>query len=279
MSETVGIDAILDVAQRMLDQLAAFAPALLSAFAFLAGGWLAAWLLSRTISKLIDTLASGLEERATRLTLQRLGSNKRLVDVIGSFTFWVVLAVFAAAAVEALGLPVLAAWLGQLGNLLPRLFVGGLIVVAGLLAGAVSRDAVSAAARAGGAARADLLGRVVQAVVVATAVVTGLEQIGVDSRFLTSMILVAAGGALGGTALAFALGARTEVSNIVAMHYVRQTYRTGQLIRLGAAQGRIQAFTATSVVIAVDDGEAHVPARMFSDQVTEVPAQEDKVGS
>ena len=278
MSGTGGIDALLDVAQRMLDQLAAFAPTLLSAFAFLAGGWLVAWLLSRTITKLIDTLASGLEERATQLTLQRLGSKKRLVEVIGSFTFWIVLAVFAAAAVEALGLPVLAAWLGQLGNLLPRLFVGGLMVVAGLLAGAVSRDAVSVAARAGGAARADLLGRVVQAAVVATAVVTGLEQIGVDSRFLTSMILVVASGALGGTALAFALGARTEVSNIVAMHYVQQHYRTGQLIKLGATQGRIQAFTATNVVISVDDGEAHVPARMFSDQVTEKPLQEDKVG-
>ena len=279
MNGTGGIDALLDVAQQMLDQLAAFAPTLLSVAAFLASGWLVAWLLSRAISKLINTFASGLEERATQLTLQRMGSQKRLVDLIGGFVFWVVLAVFAAAAVEALGLPVLAAWLGQLGALLPRLFVGGLIVVAGLLAGVVARDAAAAAARAGGAARADLLGRVAQAVVVATAVVTGLEQVGVDSRFLTSMILVAAGGALGGTALAFALGARTEVSNIVAMHYVRQTYRAGQLIRLGAAQGRIQAFTATSVVISVDDGEAHIPARMFSEQVTEVPPQEDQVGS
>ena len=278
MNETGGINAILDVAQRMLDQLGAFTPTLLSAFALLAGGWLVAWLLSRTITKLIDKLAPGLEERATRLTLTRLGFERRVAQLVGTFIFWIVLAVFVAAAVETLGLPVLAAWVGQLGNLLPRLFVASLIVVAGFLAGAFTREAVAAAARAGGAARADLLGRVVQAVVVATAIVTGLEQIGVDSRFLTSMTVVAAAGALGGVALAFALGARTEVSNIVAMHYVRQTFRLGQLITLSGVNGRIRAFTSTSVIIGGGEGEVHVPGRMFSEQMTVVPPQEDQVG-
>lgn len=278
MNETGGIDAILDVAQRMLDRLGAFTPTLLSTFALLAGGWLVAWLLSRTITKLIDKLAPGLEERATRLTLTRLGFERRVAQLVGTFIFWIVLAVFVAAAVETLGLPVLAAWVGQLGNLLPRLFVASLIVVAGFLAGVFTREAVAAAARAGGAARADLLGRIVQAVVVATAIVTGLEQVGVDSRFLTSMTVVAAAGALGGVALAFALGARTEVSNIVAMHYVRQTFRLGQLITLSGVNGRIRAFTSTSVIIGGGEGEVHVPGRMFSEQMTVVPPQEDQVG-
>lgn len=275
MSAADLVSSLVGVAQRMLDQLAAFAPALLGAVGLLAAGWLVGRLLSRGITKLIDTLVPGLEERATRVTLARLGIEQRLAELVGRFVFWVVLAVFAAAAVETLGLPVVAAWVGQLGALLPRLLVGGLIVVVGLFVGSIARDAVAAAARAGGAARADLLGRIVQGAVVVTAVVTGLEQIGVDSRFLTSMLVVVAGGALGGTALAFAFGARTEVSNIVAMHYVRQTYRAGQLIKLGPVHGRIQAFTKTTVVVAVDRGEAHVPARMFSDQVTEVPAAEE----
>ena len=92
------------------------------------------------------------------------------------------------------------------------------------------------------------------------------------------MIMVVAGAALGGTALAFAFGARTEASNIVAMHYVRQVYRIGQLIQLGSVRGRIAAFTKTTVVVDAGDGQAHIPARMFSDQVTELPAPEESVG-
>ena len=278
MDAANGIAVLLDVAQQMLDQVAAFAPALLGAAGLLAAGWLAGWLLSRGVTKLVDKLAPGLEERANRLTLRRLGIERRLAELVGRFVFWVVLAVFAAAAIETLGLPVLAAWVGQLGALLPRLFVGAIIVLVGLFVGSLARDAAAAAARAGGADRADLLGRVVQSAVVVTAVVAGLEQVGVDSSFLTSMIVVIAGAALGGMALAFAFGARTEVGNIVAMYYVRQAYRTGQLIRLGDVHGRIAAFTKTTVVVDVRDGQAHVPARMFSDQVTELPASEESVG-
>jgi len=275
MNATNGLTALLGVAQRMLDQLAAFAPTLLGALGLLLGGWLVGRLLARGITKLIDTLIPGLEERATRVTLARLGIERRLAELVGRFVFWVVLVVFAAAAVETLGLPVVAAWVGQLGALLPRLLVGGLIVVVGLFVGSVAREAVSAAARAGGAARADLLGRIVQGAVVVTAVVTGLEQIGVDSRFLTMMMVIVTGGAIGGIALAFAVGARTEVSNLVAMHYVRQAYRTGQRIQVGGIGGRIAEFTRTTVIVATPDGQAHVPGRMFSEQVTTLPAAEE----
>ena len=275
MNPTNGLTALLGVAQRMLDQLAAFAPTLLGALGLLLGGWLVGRLLARGITKLIDTLIPGLEERATRVTLARLGIERRLAELVGRFVFWVVLVVFAAAAVETLGLPVVAAWVGQLGALLPRLLVGGLIVVVGLFVGSVAREAVSAAARAGGAARADLLGRIVQGAVVVTAVVTGLEQIGVDSRFLTMMMVIVTGGAIGGIALAFAVGARTEVSNLVAMHYVRQAYRTGQRIQVGGIGGRIAEFTRTTVIVATPDGQAHVPGRMFSEQVTTLPAAEE----
>ncbi len=168
--------------------------------------------------------------------------------------------------------PLLTAWLVQVGVLLPRLLVAILIVVVGLVVGRIARNAVTAAARAGRLARADLLGRAAQFAVVAAAVVTGLDQAGVDSGFLTAMVAIVLGSALGGTALAFAFGARTEVGNLVAMHYVRQVYRPGQLIRLGDVQGRIREFTKTTVIVAMDDGEAHLPGRLFSDHVAQVPA-------
>lgn len=168
--------------------------------------------------------------------------------------------------------PLLTAWLVQVWALLPRLLVAILIVVAGLVAGRIVRNAVTAGARAGRLARPDLLGRAAQFVVVVSAIVTGVDQVGVDSGFLTAIVAIALGSALGGTALAFAFGARTEVGNLVAMHYVRQVYRPGQFIRLGDVRGRIREFTKTTVIVAMDDGEAHVPGRLFSDQVAQVPA-------
>ena len=264
-------DSLTATADRLGAQLAALAPSLLAAFGLLLVGWIVGRLLARGIGWLMDRLAPRIEARASWLTARRLGIVQRLAAGASGLAFWVVLAVFAVAAVETLGLPITADWSGRVGALLPRLFLGGLIVVAGFLAGAVARDAVLAAARAGGVERAAFLARAAQGVAVATAVVTGLDQVGLDSRFLTAMVAVTVGAALGGTALAFAFGARVEVSNIVAMHYVRRAYRIGQPVKLAAVRGRIREFTATTVVVGTADGEARVPARMFSDQVTEIP--------
>jgi hypothetical protein len=81
---------------------------------------------------------------------------------------------------------------------------------------------------------------------------------------------VTVGVALGGAALAFALGARTEAGNVVAMHYVRQTYRVGQAVAIKGVRGRIQELTATGVVLESGGREIRVPGRVFSEEVSEV---------
>lgn len=170
----------------------------------------------------------------------------------------------------------LTAWLVQAGALLPRLLVAIVIVGLGLVVGRIVRNAVTAGAQASRLARAEMLGRTAQFVVVVTAVITGIEQVGVDSQLVTAIITIMLGSALGGTALAFAFGARTEVGNLIAMHYVRQAYRPGQLIHVGDVRGRIRKLTKTTVVVAMDDADAHLPGRLFSDHVAHVPtAQAD----
>ena len=250
-------------------------PALARAVGLLLAGWLVGWVLARGTTRLLDRLAPGLDSGAIRRTAARLGIERRLAEVSGSVVRWAVLVAFAAAAVETLGLPVLAGWVGQLTVLLPQLLVGVVIVTGGLLVGVVARHGAGTAAAAAGVVRADLVGRMAQAVVVATALVTGLDQIGFDSRFLTTLMAVTVSCTVGGAALAFALGARTEAGNVVAMHYVRQAHRPGEFIEVRDIRGRIRSFTRTAVVVEVGRGLAYVPGSVFSDCITRVPASEE----
>lgn len=144
--------------------------------------------------------------------------------------FWVVFLFFLTAATETLGLPVLATWLSGVSRCLPRVLVAVLLVLAGLLAGNLARDAITTAAAAAGVVYGQLLGRVAQVIILLIAVVTGVDQIGIDSKFRTLTIVI--GAITGGTALAFGLGARISVSNIIASHYLRPTYRFGHTVRI-----------------------------------------------
>ncbi|MFH1569072.1 MAG: mechanosensitive ion channel domain-containing protein, partial [Gemmatimonadota bacterium] len=125
-----------------------------------------------------------------------------------------------------------------------------------------------------GLAYGNALGRLVQTAVVLVAVAVAIEQVGIDIQFLTTASVVTLGVLLFGAALAFGLGARTTVSNILAAHYLRRTYTVGQTVRIGELKGEIVQITATAVILRSAEGRALVPAKVFSETITVLVVRE-----
>lgn len=249
-------------------RLIAYLPALAGSILLFVFGWILARLLGRWIGRLAARLDRLTPSGSVENGLRRIGVERSAPDLISSVVFWIVFLFFVSAATENLGLPVFATWLSGLSRYLPRFLVAVLILFAGLVAGSLARDAVSTAAGATGARYGDLLGRVAQVMILLVAAVTAIDQLGVDSRFLTAAVMIAFGAVIGGVGLAFGLGARTAVSNIIAAHYLRQSYRVGQTVRVGSVQGRIVEVTSAAVILDAVEGRVLVPARQFSETVS-----------
>ena len=252
------------LAQRITQQL----PNVLGAAALLLIGWGLAHLLRTWSRRLIGGLDWFVRNSTIEILLRRIGMDRGASDVISGILFWLVILLFFTAATETLGLPVLATWLAGVSYYLPRVLVAVLIVFAGLLAGNLARDAVIGAAGAARLAYGTLLGKAVQSVILLIAIVTAVDQLGIESRFLTATITIVIAATIGGAALAFGLGSRTAVSNIIAAHYLRQIYRVGHMVRVGAVHGRIVEITATAVILESPDGRILVPAKEFSEGVS-----------
>jgi hypothetical protein len=80
---------------------------------------------------------------------------------------------------------------------------------------------------------------------------------------------------MGGAALAFGLGSRVVVENILASHYAKKLYQVGHVVRVGNTEGRIVRITPTAVVVQSKDGETAVPARAFLETVSTRLAREE----
>lgn len=206
--------------------------------------------------------------RAVDAALRRMGIEHTVGEIVGVALFWLVFVIFLTAATEALGLPVLATWLRGVSDYLPRVLLALLILLVGFFGGALARDAIATAGTVAGIEQRALLGRLAQIVIGFVAVVTAIDQLGVDSDFFSQLVVLLVGAAIGGTALAFGLGARSTVSNIIACHYVQQLYRVGQVVRVGDAQGRIAEITSTAVVLETPGKRIVVPAKEFSENVS-----------
>lgn len=243
-------------------------PRLLSAAALLLAGWVLALVLRIIAVRFIRAIERIVPGRALRSGLPRFSLERQISDIIGLIVFWAVLLFFIAAAADALGLPVLSASLAGLGFYVPRLLGAVLVLVVGLIVGNLARDAVTAAATAAGATFAPAVGQLVRVSILVAASLIAVAELGIDITLLTAILSVALAAVLGAFALAFGLGARTAVSNIIGAHYLRQTFEPGHTVRFGDVQGTVTAITATAVVLRVADGQVVIPAKQFSEGVS-----------
>lgn len=264
-------DALAGVLEQTVERLTLYLPNVFGAFLLLFVGWIVAHLLRTTAVRL--TLLG--ERGLARISAVRGASPSHLprasAKILGSVVFWVVVLFFLTAATQVLGLYTFATWLASVADYLPTVFVGVLIVVAGFLVSRLAREVVEAAVASAGERQRALIGRVVQAAILVTAILVGAEQVGIRVTFLVILAAAAGIALVGAVALALSLGARDYVANLIGAHYLRQRYSVGQYVKVAGFEGRILELTETAVVLETAEGRASLPAKVYNEQAIVLP--------
>lgn len=250
-----------------------YLPNALGALALLAAGWLVAKLLRLWTARLVAGVDRLIPKRLFERDVGSASVDRLASEIVGRLVFWVVFLFFAAAAGEALQLPVATSSLTRFSAYLPNVIAAGVILFAGVVAGNLTRGGIVGAARSAGLGYGEALGQSAKLVVMMVAGVVAVDQLGVHSTLLIVTLSVLLASVLGAVGLAFGLGARTAVSNIIAAHHVVQLYRVGQHVRVGDVQGEIVEFRSTGVAIESAEGRVFVPARLFAETVSVSLAQ------
>jgi hypothetical protein len=267
-----------DFRTTVLDGLEAFAsylPYLLGALTLFVIGWLVARLLRALFMRLGAGLNKLLDRVVQPLGARRLKLAQPIVTLIGNVIFWVVVLIFAATAARVGRLDAFTAWLDRIVAYLPTLLAGGLIALAGYLVSTLIRDVVSATVASTGSGQADLFGFIAQSAVFLSAVVIGLDQIGIDVTLLITLLGIVVGGSLLGIVFAFGFGARTFVGNLIAAQQLRQVLEPGTVVRVADEEGQVLEITPTSIVLVGSKGRLMVPAKVFQEQTTLIVADHE----
>lgn len=160
-------------------------------------------------------------------------------------------------AVRLLDIEHLTNWLESVLVYVPRFLLGLFIIGIGNLVGALLRT-ISAGVLARGDANA-LLPRLVHFTVLTVAIITGLQQVGIDISFIIQLALIALASLLGGLSIAFALGARQYVANLMAQNELHR-YVVGDRLRIDEHEGVVVEITRTTIVLGTGEGQLAVPA-------------------
>lgn len=219
---------------------------------------------ARIASIAVGHVLAALDRRLSRITTTEASVlTPRLISLSRAFVFWLVLVLSVALAARVLGVGGGFAALNiEFIQFVPNVLVAFAIIVAGHLSGLLASNLLT---QFNTQMPADSIGpRLLYATIVAVAVVMALQHIGVDITFITRLLLILVAISAGGLMLAFALGARQHVANLLAHREVSRL-AVGERIRIDDVEGAILEITSTTVEITTPAGVVAVPASRFAE--------------
>ena len=201
-------DTLLEPLRGLVDALSARGPKLLATLVILIGGWIIAKVLKIAILRgfrliKLDVVA---EKAGIEGFLKRGGAKKTSIEILGSLVYWIALIIFL--------VMVLSLWNIDIGlqttlvPFLPKVFAALVILILGLFVASLVEDVVRATATNAGIHYAYVLSKALKWILVVFVVMTSIQQLEVETEFLSIGFLIVLGSLGLGLALAIGLGSR-----------------------------------------------------------------------
>lgn len=234
-------------------------PKLMVALLVLGLGYLLARLVRLLVMRLFGYINQLINRRFKEIDLTQS------TNLVGTTFFWLILFSAFLLIADILGLSVIKTWMDRILLYTPNLIAAIFIMLAAIIFGKFISEFFQSAGKKLDLHYAATLGRMAQSFILITAIIIAIDQIGVEVTFLINIIDIVLAAVLFGAALAFGLGARTSISNILATFYIRRMYKEGDSIKIGEIEGVVTRIDATMVVLDNEEGQFFIPSKAFNE--------------
>ncbi|MFA4990994.1 MAG: hypothetical protein WC569_00235 [Candidatus Omnitrophota bacterium] len=197
---------VIEPVKAMLVRAATFLPTLIGILVILIVGWIIAAVLKSVVVKLLKLIQFDVASEKSGLAdvLRRGGIKNSLAELIGGIIYWLIMLLVFMAALNALGMTVVASLLDKVILYIPNVIAAIFILALGIFFASVIGTIVRTASTNAGITQAKFLGQLSQIVIVIFSVVMTLEQLNIAATVLTTTINILLGSI--GLAVAIAVG-------------------------------------------------------------------------
>jgi hypothetical protein len=207
----------LEPLRSSIEKLAGLLPALIGALVILLLGWVVARVLKAVLIRLL--VAVRFEKFSARYGISKFLSRgdikHSLADILGTVFFWIIFLFFIYIAADVLHLTLIRDLINRIISFVPNFIAAILIITLGVLLSSFFKGLVKVTASSYDLTHRELLGRIVQYLIIFFTVSISLEQLGVATQILVNSVLIVIGAMAFGLALAFGLGSKDLVGRIV----------------------------------------------------------------
>ncbi|MBI4597540.1 MAG: hypothetical protein HY737_03965 [Candidatus Omnitrophica bacterium] len=197
---------MLEPLRLLAEQLQMLIPKMLGALLILVAGWLLGGIARGLIVRLLRAI--GLERLAEKAKISELlhrgAIRLTFVELLGQLVYWLLLVAATIVGLQFVGIDAAAEWLTRFGAFLPRIIVGIVVFLFGMLLASFLGATVRAATLNAGLTHGHLVGQAVYTMVLLVTIIVALEQLQVVTRTIEIALYILMG--TFGLAFALALG-------------------------------------------------------------------------
>ena len=218
-------------------------------------GYLLARLAGKAMLAICEKL--GLQVAAERGglvdSMQQVGIQRTVPEIIGVIVFWLLMCVFLMAACNILGLDTVSTAMESVVAYIPKLIVAAVVIVVGLLLATFLQGVIATSADRVGITYAQQLAAACYYVLALMVFIAAFEQLEIHFELFSQAILIAFGAVAIGFALAFGLGGREVMSGILAGYYIRQRVQAGDRVSVAGFEGTVRDVGPVATIVETDE--------------------------
>ena len=232
-------------------------PSILGAVIVFVIAWLLARLVSGGFERLLRTVKFDNFAERLKLTgfLEQAGIQLTPSTIIGRFIYWILVLLIIASAAETLNWTAVSYQIQRFLEYLPNLVTGILIFGIGAYISTLVRDFVRSGTSSLGISTGRILSTVIYYVLFIMVILTALEQAKVDTRLLSTNLMMFIGAILLAASISYGFASREVLSNILAGFFNKRNFQKGMVIEIDGIRGTIIEMSNVAITIQVSDTE------------------------
>ncbi|MBO0592471.1 mechanosensitive ion channel [Cellulophaga sp. E16_2] len=190
--------------------------------------------------------------------------------VILGFVKWILFLVFLIIASDIMNWKIVSVEIGNLLRYLPKLFSAIALFMIGLYIANFVRKAVKGVFDSFDLTGAKAISGLVFYIIAIIITITALNQAGIDTQIITNNLTIILGAFLASIAIAFGLGSKDVVGDLLRAFYTRKNFEVGQKIQFKNISGTIESIDNITMSVKTAKGKVIVPIKDVVENEVEI---------
>lgn len=174
--------------------------------------------------------------------------------VISKMIYYILVLFVLMASTDVLGMPAVSNLVAKTFELIPKLIVAGIILVAGILLADVLKNVAQTALESLGIPSARMISNFVFYFMIINIIISALTQAEINTEFLSQNISLLIGGIVLAFAIGYGMASKSTMSNFLASYYSQGKFDLGDTITIDDVTGKVVEMDKSSLILIAESG-------------------------